>query len=80
MPRQQDGVSKKKRGFTMEEKEKKEFKTTLAQRQSKARYKSRFVELRIRTTPEFKDKLKHMAELEGKSLNQFILELIDNSF
>jgi len=62
--------------FIMEEKK---VKTTEAQRQAASRYKSKFVELRIRVTPDFKFKLQDLAKSSDKSLNQFVLDLIFKS-
>ena len=49
---------------------------TDARRKASNKYKAQFIELRLRVTPEERDKIKAYADAHGESVNGLLLRLV----
>ena len=54
-------------------------KTTEAQKRAKAKYMSRFVEVKVRMTPERRAEVQAHAQAQGESTTAFINRAIDEA-
>lgn len=60
------------------EEQKKKSRYTAAQAKASRKYLEKLADLKIRMTPEQKEKIKESAAKENKSINQFILDCVFN--
>lgn len=63
--------------FTMPENKSRYPGYTEAQKNAHKKYMERFVEIKVRMTPEKREAVKAFAERAGKSVTEFINDLID---